>query len=371
MPDAADRRQDVRAFRIVVTILGATMALGATVQGAAVVGSAGTWFQGDTALGWLLRAAVNLATVVVILLAVAVARVLDQRPVLWPAWIVLISILAAAGRAALELAVGLGDLDPAGPMISDAILTALVCVIVLISGFGTVLLQRRARETERRHLRQIAQATEALALVQQDELRVRRQIADGLHGSVQNRLVLIGATLEAIAARLPEPERAEIELVRESLDGLREHEVRVLSAAVFPDAFDRGAIAAIRAMLARVPATIAVDVLVDGRADEVEGPSRLLSEEDRLHLVRAAEEALTNSLRHGRATRLSVAITADDDRILLRFDDDGRGLDPAATFSGIARLQTRFARAGGGLELSDGTAGGVSLRAWLPIPPAP
>jgi len=364
-----DLAQDLRLFCLVVGVLGAMLALGATTQAALVLQTEASWFGQDTPLAWIARLAVNLLTVAIILLLSVTLRITGRAPRSWPLWTLLMAVFAGALRAVLQAALGLYDPDLMAPLLSDALITTVVSIVVPATGFGAVLLLRRAREAERARLQQAAQAAEALSAVQEEELRTRRRIADGLHGSVQNRLVVVEARLKAIAEAAGEPLRTEIESTRLALGRLRQDEVRTLSAALFPERFDLGAVAAIRAMLARLPGTIEVGFEVDERAQAVEGAgSRLLGEEERLHLVRAAEEALTNALRHGNATRISAALTADDERILLRFDDDGRGLQPESTMSGLARLQNRFRHAGGDLQIADGETGGVSLRAWLPLP---
>ena len=366
---ASDRRRDARTFVLVVGLLGITLALGATVEAVLVLGAETSWSSPGTVIEWLARGVVNFLMVALVLLLALVLRVVDRPSRTWPLWTVALAALVAAVRVALQLVLGVYEPTFTTRAVSEAVLTGVVAVVVFAAAFGAVLLQRRARDAERARLQQSAQAADALAAVQQDELRMRRRIADGLHGSVQNSLVLIGARLNAVAETLGEPQRTEIASASAALDRLRQDEVRVLSAAVFPEGFDLGAIAAITAMLARVPAVIDVVFETDERARAVEGATtRLLGDEERLHLVRAAEEALTNALRHGNATRLAVSLTADDERITLRFDDDGRGLDPASPLSGLARMQNRFARAGGGLDVRDAPGGGVSLTAWLPLP---
>ena len=47
-----------------------------------------------------------------------------------------------------------------------------------------------------------------------------------------------------------------------------------------------------------------------------------------LGLFRVAQEGLTNAVRHARATRLSVDLVGEGDRLLLRVSDDGVGFDP-------------------------------------------
>lgn len=368
----ADRRQDLVAFCLVVTCLGGAFAVAASVQSSLVLGAQSVWLRGSDAapvVELVLRVVVNLVTVLLVLAVGLLLRVVDRPVRSWPARVVATALVAIAARTGMQLAVGLYTPGRLAPALSDALVTGLMALVILGVACGAVLLQRRTRRAERARVRQAAQAAEALAAVQEDELRMRRRIADGLHGSVQNQLVLIDARLGAVEASVPVDQRAELERVRRELDRLRQDEIRALSSAALPEGIDRGAVAAIRAMLARVPDPIAVEFRVDDRARAAEGvEGSALTDNARLLLVRAAEEALTNALRHGRATRLEVAVTAEDGWIALRFDDDGIGMDPAATLSGLGRLRERFARSGGALEVVGRPAGGVSLSARLPAP---
>jgi signal transduction histidine kinase len=373
--DRAARRQDLRAFVIVTGVLGGMLALAGTAYAALALGVEPTWLgspSADPALSWTVRALVDVLTVAATVGGAIALRVVARPPRTWPLWVLALGAGAGAVHGGLQALLGLADASVPAAAWTDGLVTGIVCVVVLLSGLGTVRLVRRARAAERSRNRQAAQAADALAAVQRDELRMRRRIADGLHGTVQNRLVLIGLRLDAVAAELPESQRHEVQDIRRALDQLRQEEVRMLSAALFPEGLELGAVAAIRMILRRVPDVIDVDLRVDERARELEGPRGMaLPEEDRLHLVRAAEEALTNALRHGRATRLRVALSATEERIALRFEDNGRGLDPDAPLSGLARLRDRFARAGGALELADAVPRGVVLCAWLPLPSAP
>src|SRR5690606_7618199 len=96
-----------------------------------------------------------------------------------------------------------------------------------------------------------------------------------LHGTMQQRLVMIEAELQSVARQLAATtdSSATAELVerlhvaRAGIDALREQELRTLSTALYPEALDRGLIPAIRALTARIPPSIAVDFTTDGFAE--------------------------------------------------------------------------------------------------------
>ena len=45
-------------------------------------------------------------------------------------------------------------------------------------------------------------------------------------------------------------------------------------------------------------------------------------------ILRIAQEAIQNALRHARARRVSVRLAADDGAVVLEVADDGVGFDP-------------------------------------------
>lgn len=103
-------------------------------------------------------------------------------------------------------------------------------------------------------------------------------------------------------------------------------------------------------------------------------PDPDLDERQTLHLFRIVREAVTNALRHGRATRVRMRIRALADELLLDLTDDGPGLPVAsAAGRGIAGMRHRAHALQGQIDWESGTHGGtkVILRFPLPAPALP
>ncbi len=284
------------------------------------------------------------------------------------------------------VAVALGQLM-LGFLSSPAGDAALVSAVVVAIGaiFTAVIIMMGylyLRATQRLELQaeiisaQAVRATASLDAFAAEELRVRREVADGLHGTVQHNLVMISVRLAALStamARKPmkvgPAELAELADIRADIDNIREHDVRTMSQLLYPVGIDIGAIAAIRLLIQRLPATIAGKIVVSDEIVQLEGFGRTsLSIERRLMIVRTVEEALTNALRHGNATSVAVTLSLSGEDIVVQFDDDGTGLGEIKAFRGIARLRERLDSLGGALELaSDSPLGGVRLTARLPL----
>lgn len=88
-----------------------------------------------------------------------------------------------------------------------------------------------------------------------------------------------------------------------------------------------------------------------------------------LAFYRAAQEAITNAVRHGEPASIAISARQAGGRIELAVDDDGRGLpsdwQQPGRF-GLRGLRERFEALGGALRIEPRAGGGVRLLATLP-----
>jgi two-component system sensor histidine kinase DesK len=85
----------------------------------------------------------------------------------------------------------------------------------------------------------------------------------------------------------------------------------------------------------------------------------------------AVREAVTNVVRHARATRCEITVTYDGTRAALQVDDNGRGVDAYIPGNGLTGLTERVEDAGGSVAAGPLPAGGFRLTAHLPHAPSP
>ena len=91
------------------------------------------------------------------------------------------------------------------------------------------------------------------------------------------------------------------------------------------------------------------------------------------HLFRIAQEALTNVVRHAKATQVLVQLSRDRDVLLLSVKDDGVGFDvqrlrkraPRVATLGLISMQERAHAAGGTIEIDSAPANGTEIRFTL------
>ena len=102
--------------------------------------------------------------------------------------------------------------------------------------------------------------------------------------------------------------------------------------------------------------------LVDGLATEP-------CEQSRLVLYRAAQEALTNVVKHAAASTVVVALSEDAGGFTLRIEDDGRGFRTAACGQrglGLRFVRERAEAVGGSCRVESNPGRGTNVAVWVP-----
>jgi two-component system sensor histidine kinase UhpB len=109
-------------------------------------------------------------------------------------------------------------------------------------------------------------------------------------------------------------------------------------------------------------------VLIESSIDI--GPLALASD-SALTLYRAAQEGLSNALRHGQARRLQLSVASVGTALTLTLQDDGQGLPPDWSLRhghyGLRWLAERAEGVGGKLRVEAVPSGGVLLQLSLPL----
>lgn len=199
----------------------------------------------------------------------------------------------------------------------------------------------------------------------QEEERAR--VARELHDDTGQSLTLVLVRLATLRSRVPDDAvRREIdavsELASETLDG-----VRRLATDLGPTVLrDLGLASALDVLAARVgrEAGLSVDVRIRSMAPMSEGSA--------LALYRVAQEALTNIVRHARATSASLQLDRVGTGTRLVIEDDGLGFDVPNEFGnltiGLYGMRERLELVDGRLEISSRPGYGSRVAAVVPGP---
>jgi signal transduction histidine kinase len=105
-------------------------------------------------------------------------------------------------------------------------------------------------------------------------------------------------------------------------------------------------------------------VTVDARLDDVNVPAAV-----EFALLRITQEACTNAVRHGHASRLAVSMTRQDGHVELAVRDTGTGFDPAGAHpgSGLAHIRERVAELGGTVDIDSAPGRGAAVTVRVPV----
>jgi signal transduction histidine kinase len=111
---------------------------------------------------------------------------------------------------------------------------------------------------------------------------------------------------------------------------------------------------------------------------ETKGPARLLPEVVEENLLRIGQEALTNVIKHSRASLASIALEYGAEQVVLQIKDNGIGFAPENAVGpneghfGLLGMSERAKRLEGHLEVLSALGKGTTVRVAIPLePPAP
>jgi signal transduction histidine kinase len=250
-------------------------------------------------------------------------------------------------------------------------LTAIVLVLsVLVAGLSTTwilrlekkaeLNQQRAVEAEK-ELRRLSQQ---LVKAQEDE---RRSLSRELHDEVGQQITALRVEI-ANLGRIPVEERETFSSHLKEAKGLAEQTmktVRDLAMGLRPSILDDFGLGPAIEWQARefsrrtgVPAHV-----------EVNGSLNGLTESDRTSLFRIVQEALTNITKHASASEIRISLTAGDQGVMLRVEDNGKGMDPQDARGrglGLVGIEERAREMGAGFALQTQPGQGTALEISIP-----
>jgi signal transduction histidine kinase len=196
----------------------------------------------------------------------------------------------------------------------------------------------------------------------------RSRLAHELHDAVSQKLFSLRLTAQAAAAlvgRDPARARGEMRqvaaLAAEAADELRAAVVELRPAALDED----GLVATLRTQTQVLDRAHTARVTFTGKG------VRALPAAQEEALLRVAQEALHNALRHSGAARVDVTLERRGPGAVLRVTDDGTGFDPrtvrrAGRHLGLVSMRDRAGGVGGTLTVESAPGKGTTIEMEVP-----
>jgi len=195
----------------------------------------------------------------------------------------------------------------------------------------------------------------------------RQRLARELHDAVSQQLFAISMTATAVGRTLDkdfEKAQRQIYLIEE-MASVAQSEMRALLLHLRPvhlegKRLSEGLVELLKELAAKVPMDIAWDM-----DDEIRLAKGI---ED--HLFRIVQEALSNALRHSKATKLEVRLVRRPDGIRLGIRDNGVGFEldeKKHTSYGIVSMKERVNEIGGSLHIVTAPERGTRIEVRVPI----
>ncbi|MDX3408262.1 sensor histidine kinase [Streptomyces sp. ME02-6977A] len=283
----------------------------------------------------------------------------------------LAAVTATAVAAVAGFAAHTGSFGPAmviGPTLGAAVAVAVV--------WGYQALYRES-ERRRRLIEELTATRADLARAQHTAgvLAERERLAREIHDTLAQGLSSIQLLLRAAERALPErPGTAAGHVVaarRAAVDSLAE--ARRFVAALTPPALEGTTLAD---ALERLCATARVRHRITTRFHLAGTPVPLPTAHE-VALLRVAQSALANTVRHADAGTAEITLSHLGDHVALDVVDDGTGFDPDALPPpdpeaggfGLAAMRARLDALGGTLSIESAPGHGTALAARLPLVP--
>jgi signal transduction histidine kinase len=213
-------------------------------------------------------------------------------------------------------------------------------------------------ERARAHLAQVNTELLATRRLLEESARAgeRLKLSRELHDVAGHSLTALKLNLACLLREPALADREELRVSSALADELLSQIRQVVSALRAHDGIDIRA--ALDALAYPLPGTLVEIAIDDGlRVDDIDQAEALL---------RCAQEAITNAIRHGRATRISIGLHRIDGALELRIVNDGASPSNMAPGNGLIGMRERIAAIGGTLNVAPTPPRGVRVVARIP-----
>ena len=195
----------------------------------------------------------------------------------------------------------------------------------------------------------------------------RRRIGQDLHDGICQRLAAIELKCEALERKLLAKSKNAAMHAAEIARHLRDvlSQTRAIAHGLSPVALESEGLASALKQLADD-----TEKLCEVRCRFINNKTVLIYDHGvATNLYRIAQEAVSNSIKHGKPKNIEIMLAADASRATLRITDDGVGLSAAPAKSkgiGLRTMQRRASMIGAALSVDSLASGGACVVCVLP-----
>jgi predicted ATPase/signal transduction histidine kinase len=216
------------------------------------------------------------------------------------------------------------------------------------------------------HLTQLAK-TASQSAVLEERNQLAAEIHDALAQSFTGISMQLGVAGEQLAAKQGDP-LCQVQRANEIAKfGLAEARRSILSLR-FSAMEESGLTATLQRLVEH--SNVAGRLRCDFRSDNL--PEENLSPKIKHELLRFAQEAISNAVRHARPTVVTVTLSREPPNLILKIKDNGSGISRASLEKsdgfGLHNMRTRASQIGGKLDIHTVAGHGTSIVLTVPIP---
>jgi signal transduction histidine kinase len=223
---------------------------------------------------------------------------------------------------------------------------------------------RLEREAEERNRELVELSTHLQSVAEREKAVLARELHDELGGLLVGARMDISWAEQHLAADDPDVKQR-LQRVQQNLSAGVDLKRRIIEE-LRPTLLDNvGLFAALRWQLKETCGSAGLKC-----TESYPGQEPRFTSEAAIALFRIAQEAFTNILKHSAAKSVDITLGLDEDAIVMRISDDGKGI-PAGRLNaigshGLASMRHRVRALGGRLEVRSPPSGGTILLVRIP-----
>jgi NarL family two-component system sensor histidine kinase LiaS len=195
----------------------------------------------------------------------------------------------------------------------------------------------------------------------------RQRLARELHDAVSQQLFAISMTATAVGRTLEKDfskAQRQIALIEE-MSAVAQSEMRALLLHLRPVYLEgKGLEQGLRELIRELQEKMPIDIVFEM------DPDVQLMKGIENHLFRIVQEAISNTLRHAKASKMEIRLLRRGETVRLTLRDDGIGFDMdenKQTSYGLSNMQERIVETGGSIQFITAPGKGTRIEITVPV----